>query len=187
VFDDLPFETRVTPTNLDWETNDNATDGVFAWSRTFGRTDTHSVRIQTSSRSVPLSNPGWRTLDNIPVDPTVTYEASVWTYTPDGGVGHIPAILMYLADGTFVGTIGATGPSGFSDPTGVWVQKSFTFRLADIPCCVSVASVRFTVVQDIEDFFATGTPTTVFFDDAVLRTIAPVLGPNLLPRPSFDF
>ena len=185
--DDLPFETLVTPTNLNWRPNNNATDGVFAWSQTFGRTDNFSIRIQASSRSVTLSNPGWATLDTIPIDPTATYEASVWTYTPDGGVGHIPAIQMYLADGTFHGAIGATGPSGYTDPTGVWVQKSFTFRLADLPCCGSVARVRFIAVQDIEDFHSTGSPTTVFFDDAMLRTIAPVVGPNLVPRPSFDF
>jgi hypothetical protein len=148
----------------DWIPNPNATNATFLWNTTFGRTDSFSVKISASQRSVILSNPGWRTSDFIQIDPSKEYRASVWTFTPDErGVGHIPAVQFFEADGEFLGTIGATGPSGLDDPVGVWVEKFFTFTPANIPSLVSATKVKLIVVQDIET--SQGTTTTVFFDD----------------------
>jgi len=112
-----------------WVPNPNGVwDAVFTWDTTFGRTDNFSLRISTSegNSDVPLDNPGWITADFIPVEPHRQYEVSVFTFTPDGGVGHIPAVQFFTAAGHFIGTQGATGPSGIADPVGVWVEKKFT-------------------------------------------------------------
>lgn len=159
----------VNPTG--WAPNPNSTDAVFLWDKSFGRTDTYSVKITTSSRLVPLSNPGWRTVNAIPINQTSTYTASVWVNSPDGGVGHIPAIQFFDSGDNFLGTIGAIGPSGFPPlpqlPPDTWVQQSFTFTPSSFPTFATATQVRVIVVQDIET--TRPAPTTVFFDDVVLE------------------
>ena len=152
-----------------WVPNPNATDGTFLWETTFGRTDSSSLKISASQRFVILSNPGWRTSGFIPIEPNKLYRASVFTFTSDGGVGHIPAIQFFKEDGTFLGTIGATGPSGFTDPIGVWLEKIFTFDLSTFPTLASATKVKLVVVQDIETTI--GTVKTVFFDDVYFGVI----------------
>lgn len=172
-----------------WTPNPNGTDGDFSWDQGFGRLDSTSAVITTTDRVppvVPLANPGWLSNEIALIDPAERYEASVYTYTADGGVGHIPAIQFFDINGGFLGTIGATGASGIIDPDNIWVQKQFFFTPASFPAFDTARTMKFIVVQDIETTL--GTTTTVFFDDVVLRTNdgVAVPGPNLAPNPSFD-
>lgn len=168
-----------------WLPNPNNTDGSFLWSMSFGRNDPFSARIQASERDVTLANPGWRSALIGPIDPYASYEALVHTYTPDGGVGHIPAVQFFAEDGAFLGTIGAVGPSGFQDPDGEWVEKRFAFTPANFPSLLTAIALRLILVQDIHE--TRGTPTTVYFDDVELHRVDGAgPGPNLAPNPSFD-
>jgi len=153
-----------------WVPNPNGVfDATFVRDTTFGRTGSSSVKISTSegNASVPLANPGWKISGFIPIEQSQNYRASVFTYTPDGGVGHIPAIQFFKDDGTFLGTIGATGPSRFTDPIGVWLEKTYSFTPSNFPTFASATKVKLILVQDIGS--TKGTLTTVFFDDVVLR------------------
>lgn len=151
-----------------WAPNPNATDATFLWVKDFGRTDNYSVKITASTRNVPLANPGWRTVNAIPINQSSTYTASVWVNSPDGGVGHIPAIQFFDANDNFLGTIGAIGPSGFPpQPPNTWIQRSFTFTPSAFPGLANATQVRVIVVQDIEDTMPNA--TTVFFDDVSLE------------------
>jgi hypothetical protein len=162
---------QTTPGVIDppgWAPNPNATDATFLWVKDFGRTDNYSAKITASTRSVVLSNPGWRTVNAIPINQSSTYTASVWVNSPDGGVGHIPAIQFFDANDNFLGTIGAIGPSGFPpQPPDTWIQRSFTFTPSAFPGLANATRVRVIVVQDIED--TTPNATTVFFDDVSLE------------------
>ena len=62
-----------------------------------------------------------------------------------------------------MGTLGATSPSGITDPNGTWVEKTYTFKAADFAPLTTAAKVKLTVVQDIES--TQGTVTAVYFDD----------------------
>ena len=178
------FESGTGTQPDDWIPNPNATNATFFWDTTFGRTGTSSVRLSTSQRFVILSNPGWISSGFIPIEPNRKYQASVFTYTPDGGVGHILAIQFFEEDGTFLGTIGATGPSGFADPTGVWVEKIFTFDLSTFSSLASATKVRLIVVQDIET--TQGTVTTVFFDDVYFGKILEITPVTIDIKPGSD-
>ncbi|MDX1396626.1 MAG: hypothetical protein R3195_19755 [Gemmatimonadota bacterium] len=118
-----------------------------------------------------FATPGWRTPGAIPLQTGSTYRASVWTYTSDGGVGHVPAIQFFRADGTFLGAIGATHPSGLTDPDGTWVYKEFDFDISAFPGLADATHVRLIVVQDI--FETVGTQTSVYFDDVYFGEILP--------------
>ena len=159
------FESGVGTQPNGWTPNPNSVPATFLWDVAFGRTGTSSLTISTTQGSLccPLANPGWITTGFIEIEPGKQYQASVFTFTPDGGVGHIPAIQFFKADGTFLGTIGSTGPSGITDPNGTWVKKTFTFDLSTFPGLASATKVRLVLVQDIAT--TKGIPTTVFFDD----------------------
>lgn len=159
------FESGTTGQPAGWTTNPNGVPASFAWSTTFGRTGSSSLQITTTdgSPNVPLANPGWKTSGFIPLTAATEYRASVWTYTETGGVGHIPAIQFFEASGRFLGTIGATGPSGRTDPSGHWVEKVYDFDLSRYSALATATQVRFLVVQDI--WTTKGTQTSVYFDD----------------------
>jgi hypothetical protein len=142
------------------------------------------VSTNQGSPCCPLANPGWRTTGFIPIEPGKEYQASVFTFTPDGGVGHIPAIQFFKADGTFLGTIGATGPSGITDPNGTWVKKTYTFDLSTFPTLALATKVRLGVKPDI--FLTKGTPTTVFFDDVFFGLVIPTLSVEIDIKPGSD-
>ncbi len=149
-----------------WFPNPNGTDATYLWDQSFGRTDSYSVKITASTRPAgTLNNPGWRYTDPIFIDVSKTHTASVWVYSADGGIGHVPAIQFFDGFGTLIGTIGATGPSGFTQPANTWVQRSFTFTPAQIPD--GTFFVNFLVVQDIDSTMPT--PTSVSFDDVELK------------------
>ena len=153
---------------LGWAPNPNGTNATYLWDKSFGRTDTYSVSITASARPAgTLNNPGWRTVDGIPINQTSTYTASVWVNSPDGGVGHIPAIQFFDANDNFLVTIGATGPSGFPPQAhGTWIQRQFTFTPSNYAGLVTATHVRVILVQDIE--LTQGSATTVYFDDVEL-------------------
>lgn len=181
------FESGVGMAPDAWIPNPNGTDASFLWDRSIGRTGTSSVRIATSQRIPPLANPGWKTSGFIPIDLTKTYQASVFTYTSDGGVGHIPAIQFFAADNTFLGTVGAVQPSGLTDPLGVWVKKTFTIDLSTRGPA-SATKVQLVVVQDIND--TQGAVTTVNFDDVFfgeVRDVAPIPEALLGDKDGFGF
>jgi hypothetical protein len=156
----------INPTG--WSPNPNATDATFQWVKNFGLNDNYSVKTTTSSRNVILSNPGWRTVNAIPINQTSTYTASVWVNSLDGGVGHIPAVQFFDANDNFLGTIGAIGDSNFPpQPVDQWIQRSFVFTPSAFPGFATATQVRIIVVQDIQ--FTQGTTTSVFFDDVSLE------------------
>ena len=64
-----------------WSQNPNATDATFLWDQTFGRTDNYSAKITTSSRAVPLSNPGWKTTNPVFIDMSKSHIASYFAYS----------------------------------------------------------------------------------------------------------
>ena len=176
------FESGIGTQPDGWTLNPNGVPATFLWDVAFGLTGTSSLKISTSQGSpfVPLANPGWITSGFIPIEPGKEYQASVFTFTPDGGVGHIPAIQFFKADGTFLGTIGATGPSGITDPIGTWVKKTFRF-VAFVPFATKI---RFIVVQDI--FTTKGALTTVFFDDVFFGLVTAVVEVTIDIKPGSD-
>lgn len=167
-----------------WTPNPNSTDATFLWDQAFGRTDDYSVKITASSRSVPLANPGWLTTNPIFIDMSQTHTASYWAYSSDGGIAHIPAIQFFDGSNTFLGTIGATGPSNpaLTQAPNTWVQRSFTFTPSSFPAFATAAYVRMVVVQEIENTLPT--QTSVFFDDVDLREMGGAF--NLIANPSFS-
>jgi hypothetical protein len=149
-----------------WSPNPNGTDATYLWDQSFGRTDSYSVKITASTRPAgTLNNPGWRYDLLIPIDVSKTHTASVWVYSADGGIGHVPAIQFFDGSRTLIGTIGATEPSGFTQPANTWVQRSFTFTPAQIPA--GTFFIDLLVVQDIDSTMPT--PTSVSFDDVELK------------------
>ena len=166
-----------------WVPNPNGTDATYLWDQTFGRTDTHSVKITASTRPAStLNNPGLRTAPGqsaIFIDVSKTYTTSVWVYSSDGGIGHIPAVQFFDGFNSPIGTIGATVPSGFTQPANTWVQRSFTFTPSQIPA--GAVFMELIVVQDIDS--TQGTSTSVFFDDVDLREMGGTF--NLITNPSF--
>jgi len=174
------FENGVGMVPDAWIPNPNGTDASFLWDKSLGHTGSSSVKISTSQRVAPLANPGWKTSGFIPIDLTKTYQASFFTYTSDGGVGHIPAIQFFAADNTFLGTVGAVMPSGITDPLGVWVKKTFTIDLSTHGP-PSATKVQLLVVQDIND--TQGTVTTVNFDDVFFGEVRDVAA---IPSPFTD-
>lgn len=159
------FEIGTAGQPAGWTPNPNGVPASFDWETAFGRSGQSALKISATdgAPSVPLANPGWRTSDFIPIQPGTKYEASVYTFTSNGGVGHIPAIQFFTATGSFLGTIGATSPSGFADPLDIWVKKTYDFDVANFPGLLSATQVRLVVVQDI--YTTKGTPTSVLFDD----------------------
>lgn len=149
-----------------WLPNPNGTDATFLWDQSFGRTDSFSGKITASTRPTgTLNNPGWRYENPIFIDVTKTYTASVWVYSADGGIGHIPAIQFFDGNSVLISTIGATGPSGFTQPANTWVQRSFTFTPAQIPA--GTFFINLLIVQDIDSTMPAS--TSVSFDDVELK------------------
>jgi hypothetical protein len=168
------------PNPTSWSPNPNGTDAAYLWDQSFGRTDSYSAKITASTRPAgTVNNPGWRYDAVLFIDVSKTYTASVWVYSADGGIGHIPAIQFFDGSGTPLGTIGAIGPSGFTQPANTWVQRSFTFTPAQIPA--GTFYINLLIVQDIDSTMPT--PTSVSFDDVELTEAGSSI--NLLFNGSF--
>ena len=118
---DFPLLTPIQPelgmgvdnTPNGWSPNKNSTDAEFNWETTIGQLDSFSVSITTSMRTVLLANPSWRTDNAIFINKASTYTVEYFAMSPDGGVGHKPAVRFYDNNDMGISTIGAIGPSGF--------------------------------------------------------------------------